>query len=192
MSDAEATDDELVGLVARGDKAAFARIVARHQPRLVALVARSLGSRAAAEDIVQEVFTRAWVKAPLWQVRDPGEGEPRRASYAAWLSRIAVNLSIDQVRKVRPTTLDAVEEPADPALPADAAIIARERAARVKTAIAALPERQRMAIGLTYDAEMSNADGAVAMGVTVGAFELLLVRARRTLRQSLRQSLGDE
>lgn len=182
MSDAEATDDELVGLVARGDKRAFARIVARHQPRLVALVARSLGSRAAAEDIVQEVFTRAWVKAPLWQVREPG-----RPGYAAWLSRIAVNLSIDQVRKVRPTTLDAVVEPADPALPADAAIVARERAARVKAAIADLPERQRIAIGLTYDAEMSNADGAAAMGVSVGAFELLLVRARRALRQSLRE-----
>ena len=190
MSEAEATDDELVGLVARGDKAAFARIVARHQSRLVALVARSLGSRAAAEDIVQEVFTRAWVKAPLWQVRE--HGIPTRASYAAWLSRVAVNLSIDQVRKVRPTTLESVEEPMDPALPADAAIIARERAARVKAAIADLPERQRIAIGLTYDAEMSNADGAAAMGVSVGAFELLLVRARRTLRQSLRQNPGDE
>ena len=191
MSDAEATDDELVGLVARGDKAAFARLVARHQSRLVSLVARSLGSRAAAEDVVQEVFTRAWVKAPLWQVREPSQGQSR-ASYAAWLSRVAVNLSIDQVRKVRPTTLDAIEEPADPAMPADAAIIARERAARVKAAIAELPDRQRMAIGLTYDAEMSNADGASAMGVSVGAFELLLVRARRTLRQSLRQGSDDE
>ena len=187
MSDAEATDDELVALVARGDKPAFARLVSRHQARLVALVARSLGSRAAAEDIVQEVFTKAWVKAPLWQVRDPG-----RAGYAAWLSRVAVNLSIDQMRKVRPTTLDAVDEPPDPALPADAAIIARERAARVEAAIAGLPERQRMAIGLTYDAELSNADGAAAMGVSVGAFELLLVRARRTLRQSLRESSDDE
>ena len=61
-----------------------------------------------------------------------------------------------------------------------------ERAARINAAIAALPERQRLAISLTYDAEMSNADGAVAMGVSVGAFELLLVRARRVLRQSLR------
>ena len=190
MSDAEATDDELVGRVATGDRAAFTRLVARHQPRLVALIARALGSRAAAEDIVQEVFTRAWVKAPLWQVREPSGAS--RPSYAAWLTRVAVNLSIDQVRKVRPTTLDAVAEPVDPALPADAAMIARERAARVTAAIAALPERQRLAIGLTYDVEMSNAAGAAAMGVSVGAFELLLVRARRTLRQSLRQGLGDD
>ena len=181
MSEAEATDDELVGLVARGDRAAFARLVARHRTRLLALIARSLGSRAAAEDVVQEVFTRAWVKAPTWEVREPG-----RASYAAWLSRVAVNLAIDQSRKVRPAALDAIEEPEDPALPADAAMIARERAARLKAAVAALPERQRLAIGLTYDSELSNADGAAAMGVSVGAFELLLVRARRALRLSLR------
>lgn len=181
MSDGEATDDELVELVAKGDRAAFARLVARHRGRLLALTARSLGSRAAAEDVVQEVFTRAWVKAPAWQVREPG-----RASYAAWLSRVAVNLAIDQSRKLRPTTLEAIEEPEDPAPSPDAAIIARERAARIKAAIAALPERQRLAIGLTYDAELSNAEGAASMGISVGAFELLLVRARRALRLSLR------
>ena len=186
MSDAEVTDDELVGLVARGDRAAFTRLVGRHRSRLLALITRSLGSRAAAEDIVQETFTRAWVKAPLWQARETGRGEASRASYAAWLSRVAVNLAIDQTRKVRPMTLDTIEEPMDPAMPADAAIIAAERAARIKTAIAALPERQRLAIGLTYDAEMSNIDGAAAMGISVGAFELLLVRARRALRHSLR------
>ena len=185
MSETEATDDELVGLVARGDRVAFTRLVGRHRSRLLALTTRSLGNRAAAEDIVQETFTRAWIKAPLWQVREPGRGEPSHASYAAWLTRVAVNLSIDQTRKVRPTTLDAIEEPQDPAMLADATIIARERAARIKAAIAALPERQRLAISLTYDAEMSNADGAAAMSVSVGAFELLLVRARRALRRSL-------
>ena len=180
MSEAEESDDELVGLVARGDRAAFARLVARHRSRLVALTARSLG-RAAAEDVVQEVFTRAWVKAPTWRVREPG-----RPSYAAWLTRVAVNLAIDQTRKARTTTLDSIEEPEDPAAPADAAMIARERAVRIKAAIAALPERQRLAIGLTYDAELSNAEGADAMGISVGAFELLLVRARRALRLALR------
>ncbi len=181
MTDAEEADDELVGLVARGDRAAFTRLVTRHRSRLVALVTRSLGSRAAAEDIVQEVFTRAWIKAPLWQVREPG-----RASYAAWLSRVAVNLAIDQSRKARSVGLDSIDEPEDPAVPPDAAIIARERAGRIKTAIAALPERQRLAIALTYDSELTNADGASAMGVSVGAFELLLVRARRALRTALR------
>ena len=176
----EASDDELVNLTAKGDKAAFTRLVARHRARILALITRTLRDRAAAEDVVQDVFTRAWVKAPLWQSRESG-----RASYAAWLSRVAVNLAIDQTRKARPLALEGIDEPADPAPGQDAAMIARERNQKLRAAIAELPERQRVALSLTYDAELSNAEGAAAMNTSIGAFELLLVRGRRALRQSL-------
>ena len=183
---AEATDEELVGRSARGDKAAFALVVARHQRRLLALAMRSVGSRAAAEDIVQEVFTRAWVKAPDWQARQ-GPG----ASYAAWLSRVAVNLCIDGARRHRTTSLDGVPDRPDPAAGADDMMERQERAARVRDAVARLPDRQRQAISLCYDGELSNAEGAAAMKTTVGAFELLLVRARRTLRLALSDGSED-
>lgn len=177
---AEATDDELVGRAGRGDKAAFGQLVSRHHRRLMAVAMRSVGSRAAAEDVVQEVFTRAWVKAPGWQSRDGGG-----ASYGAWLSRVAVNLCIDGARRQRTTTLDDVPDMPDPAANADEILERQERAARVRAAIATLPERQRRAISLSYDAELSNIEGAAAMETSVGAYELLLVRARRTLRLSL-------
>ena len=178
----EATDDQLVDAAGRGDRAAFNRLVARHAPRLLALVARVLGTRAAADDVVQEVFIRAWTHAPLW--RPSGTG---RASYAAWLARIGVNLAIDQRRKRRPVApLEAIAEPADPGASPDDVLLARERAALLRAAIAALPERQRVAIGLAYDAELSNLDAAAAMSTSLGAYELLLVRARRALRAALR------
>ena len=177
----EASDDELVKLTATGDRAAFTRLVARHQRRLLALVSRSLGSRAAAEDVVQDVFTRAWVNAPSWQPRETGG-----AGYAAWLSRVAVNLSVDQMRRRRSVQLDDVEDPVDLAPSAEGLLVAQENARRVRAAVARLSERQRTAVALTYDAELSNAEGAAAMGISVGAFELLLVRARKALRLSLR------
>ena len=160
MTAPEETDDELVRLIAGGDKRAFTRLVARHRTRLLALTTRISGSRAAAEDIVQEVVTRAWIRAPEWRASNPG-----RASYAAWLSRVAVNLAIDQARKVRPAHIDDVDEPADGTVPADVAMIAEERLARLRAAVSALPERQRLALSLTYDAELSNAEGAAAMAV---------------------------
>ena len=176
----EPSDDELVGRTASGDRVAFTQLVNRHQRRLIALVTRSLGNRAAAEDIVQDTFTRAWINAATWQTRAPG-----RASYAAWLSRVAINLAIDQSRKARPVPLEGIAEPVDPRLGTDETIVARERIQRVKAATAALPERQRIALSLTYDAELSNIEGAAAMETSVGAFELLLVRARRALRLAL-------
>jgi RNA polymerase sigma-70 factor (ECF subfamily) len=176
----EASDDELVAKTASGDKIAFTQLVARHRRRLLALVARMLGDRAAAEDIVQDVFTRAWTNAATWRSQD---GE--RASYASWLSRVAVNRAIDQTRRKRPQPLDGLPEPPDPTAAPDVVMIERERAFRVREAIAGLPERQRLALGLTYDAELSNAEGAAAMQTSVGAFELLLVRARKSLRLAL-------
>ena len=178
----EATDDDLVAAAGRGDALAFSQLVARHAPRLIALAARVLGERAAAEDVVQEVFVRAWTHAPIWR-----RAGTERASYAAWLARVGVNLAIDQRRRRRPTApLEAVAEPPDPGIAPDAALVDRERLAGLRAAIAALPERQRAAIALAYDAELSNAAAATAMEISVGAYELLLVRARRTLRATLK------
>jgi RNA polymerase sigma-70 factor, ECF subfamily len=177
---AEEADDQLVGRAARGDKAAFAQLVARHQRRLLSLASRLAGSRVMAEDIVQDVFTRAWIKAPSWQARSAHGG-----SYAAWLSRIAVNLCIDSHRRRRPSDPDAIEDLLDTGANAEEMLLRQELATRVSAAVAALPERQRIAIGLFYDGELSNAEGAAAMEISVGAFELLLVRARRALRLAM-------
>jgi RNA polymerase sigma-70 factor (ECF subfamily) len=171
------TDDALVLQIARGDRLAFARLVERHGARLMALAVRIVGSRAVAEEIVQEAFTRAWIHAPNWKQK----GEVGRA-FAAWLSRVTTNLAIDQVRKPRTSAIEDAPEPADPAIHAVDGLIAREKLARLKTALAGLPPRQRAAVALTYDQGLSNIEGAAALQTSVGAFELLLVRARRALR----------
>ena len=186
----EAPDDELVGRCAGGDRVAFTLLVERHRRRLIAQVSRTLGSRGRAsgggmaEDIVQEVFVRAWTHAPMWQRREGASGGGN--SYAAWLSRVAGNLAIDGLRRATHAAIDDIAEPLDPAPGAEEAMAAAERAALLRAAVAALPERQRQAVALTYDADLSNAEGAAAMGTSVGAFELLLVRARKTLRNAMR------
>jgi RNA polymerase sigma-70 factor (ECF subfamily) len=173
----EDSDDELVARVARGDGAAFTRLVARHRRKLLAMTTRILGSYAQAEDVVQDVFTRAWVRAPLWR--------PRGGSFGSWLARVATNLAIDQTRKIAPLPLDAAAEPQDEAPRADIRLIEKEDERRLAAALAGLPARQRAAVALTYDQGLSNAEGAAALEISVGAFELLLVRARRALRQAM-------
>jgi RNA polymerase sigma-70 factor (ECF subfamily) len=172
----------LVLRVARGDRLAFARLVERHGTRLMALAVRITGNRALAEEIVQETFTRAWTHAPGWQhTSSQHKGEPARA-FSGWLSRVATNLAIDQLRKPRSLPIEDAPEPMDPAADAVDALITREKLSRLQAALAALPPRQRAAIALTYDQGLSNIEGAAALETSVGAFELLLVRARRALR----------
>jgi RNA polymerase sigma-70 factor (ECF subfamily) len=182
--DGEDTDESLYAQVARGDRAAFARLVGRHRGRLGAVVMRMTGQAAAAEDIVQEAFVRAWVQAPVWR----GQQDGGTARFATWLTRIALNLAIDRSRRVVPMALDAIAEPEAGDPNGEVLLLQRERAALLARAVAALPDRQRAAITLTYDDEMPNAEAAAALGTTVGAFELLLVRARRTLRLALQDA----
>jgi RNA polymerase sigma-70 factor (ECF subfamily) len=173
----EPSDDDLAGLAARGDKAAFTEIAGRYRRRLILMAARIAG-RAAAEDVVQETLTRAWIHAPSWKNT---RGDPH--SYAGWLFRVAMNLAMDQIRRGRVAVdIDCAVDMPDPAADAETILIRRERMARLKDAMAHLPQRQRMAISLTYDAGISNKEAADVMGISAGAFELLLVRARRTLR----------
>jgi RNA polymerase sigma-70 factor (ECF subfamily) len=127
------------------------------------------------------------VKAPGWVA--PSQGGS--AQFTTWLSRIAINLAIDRLRRRPELPLDGAPEPLDPARSAEDALLAREQDGRLRRGIAALPERQRAAIALTYDQGLSNADGAAALGTSTGAFELLLVRARRALRDAM-ASRGDE
>jgi RNA polymerase sigma-70 factor (ECF subfamily) len=174
------TDDALVLQVAHGDRLAFARLVERHGPRLTALAMRIAGNRAIAEEIVQETFTRAWVAAPNWQQK----GETARA-FSAWLTRVASNLAIDHLRKPRSLPIEDAPEPVDPAADAVDTMITGEKLARLKAALAGLPPRQRAAIALVYDQGLSNKEGAAALETSVGAFELLLVRARRALRVAM-------
>ena len=182
--DGEEADESLYARVGRGDRAAFARLVGRHRQRLGAVVARMTGQAAAAEDIVQETFVRAWVQAPGW--RDRQEGGTAR--FSTWLTRIALNLAIDRARRVAPLPLDAIPEPESGQPDSEAHLLQRERAALLARAVAALPDWQRAAITLTYDDDLPNAEAAAVLGTTVGAFELLLVRARRALRQALQDA----
>jgi RNA polymerase sigma-70 factor (ECF subfamily) len=174
-------DDRLLVRVASGDQAALAGIIDRHGRGLRLFASRLLGSAADAEDLVQDVFVAAWKHAARF---DPAKG---RAS--TWLYRIAANRCIDMRRRRSFRAfigLDAMpDEPADEEPAADARVGARQELAVVRGGLAALPERQRMALLLRAVADMDVPDIAQVMGTSIGSAEQLLVRGRRALREHM-------
>lgn len=139
---------------------------------------RMLGSKAAAEDTVQETFLRLWRHAAKWK--------PQGAKFETWLYRVAMNLCLDQLRKAkREAPEDAAPERADGADRQDQKIFAAERRFAIDEALEKLPERQRLAITLCHYQELSNIEAAEIMGISVEALESLLARGRRALRTSL-------
>jgi RNA polymerase sigma-70 factor, ECF subfamily len=173
-------DDRLLNGIAAGDRTAFAQLMQRHLNRVYSLALRVTGSKADAEDAAQEAFTRAWRKAESWR---PGE-----AKFSTWLYRVTMNLCIDARRKPRAEQLDPDLPLADATPGAEAVLIAGEQEARVRAAMAALPERQREAMSLCYTLGLSNAEAAATMEISVKAYESLLVRAKKDIRARLEGS----
>jgi RNA polymerase sigma-70 factor (ECF subfamily) len=177
----ERSDEELMAAIGRGDQRAFAGLVERHSRRAAALAARITLNRSDAEEVVQEAFMRVWVKAPNWRPQDQAGG----AQFGTWFHRILVNLSIDRRRKPANEELEKAGEVADEAPSALDAVEGGETSKRVAAAVAELPERQRAALALCHFEGKTNIEAAAALGITVGAVESLLVRARRALKESL-------
>lgn len=170
-------DDALMHRVAARDAAAFRLLVDRHAERPWRVAWRMLGDGAEAEDVAQEAVLRLWRSASEWRGGGPG--------VAAWLTRVATNLSLDRLRKRARMSDGAVPERADDAPLADFLIEQEQDRAGVMRALATLPERQRAAIVLTYYEDLPNADAAAMLDMNIKAFESLLLRARRALRDML-------
>jgi len=182
---APAADDDgrLLEACAAGDGVAFRALMSRHLGVVVAAARRVTTSQAEAEDVAQETFLRLWNGA--CDVTVPPGG------LRAWLRRVAVNLAIDHLRRMKRlgVTDDVPEQP----VAADQldGLAAADRASRVEAALAGLPERQRVAIGLFHFEELSQREVADAMAISEDALESLLARGRRRLRRLLEADIAE-
>jgi RNA polymerase sigma-70 factor (ECF subfamily) len=175
------------------DEAAFEVLVQRHRRELHVHCYRMLGSFDAAEDLVQEVFLRAW------RQRAGFEG---RSTLRAWLYRIATNACLDALRRAarrpvaagRPSIsqmpwLDPypdrlLEEIAPHAAEPDAAVVAKETIELTfLAAIQLLPPRQRAVLIARDVLGWPATETATLMAASVAAVNSALQRARATLHQ---------
>lgn len=171
--------------MAAGREAALARLIGQFGRGLTLFATRYLGDPGAADEVVQDVFLKAW--------REAARYDPARGAVSTWLYRIAANLCVDRLRRARlrrfltggPSAADLSEVLPDPAAGAETTLAARQALVRTRRALLALPERQRMAILLTVVAELDTAAAAAAMGTSRGSVEQLLVRARRALKAEI-------
>jgi RNA polymerase sigma factor (sigma-70 family) len=179
-------DAALVAQIAARDPAALRKAIALYAGALNRIAYRMCGDAHEAEDIVQESMLRLWDNAPRLAVRHPvGGADAAALRLSGWLKRVVTNLAIDRLRQARRLSGEDVPDNQDEAPLADAVIEAGERDQSARTLIAALPERQRAAIILTYYEELSNAEAAEALDMNIKAFESLLLRARTALRKAL-------
>jgi RNA polymerase sigma factor (sigma-70 family) len=171
------SDDQLVALFRAGHDEAFGTIHDRYRVRLFAYSRQMLGgSRPDAEDVLQDVFLRAY---------DALRVDGRPVMLRAWLYRVAHNRCIDQLRRPTPAPEDVYDlnrgVEADPLAEAER----REDLRRLIADVRALPEQQRSALLMREMEGLSYNELADALDVTVPAIKSLLVRARVGLVEAI-------
>jgi RNA polymerase sigma-70 factor, ECF subfamily len=171
------SDDELMGLAARGDREAYGSLVRRHEQRLRAFCARWCGSAALGDELAQECFVELW---------------RRRGSYAPqgklkqYLFHIAANRCKNQLRAQR-REQDALGEPEPRESERTSERLAiQQRSARLQQGLDRLPEPQREAVLLRYSAELDYAEIAGLLGAPEPTIRSRVFQGLIKLRRLLR------
>jgi RNA polymerase sigma-70 factor (ECF subfamily) len=179
-------EEALVAAFLVGDDEAFGELVRRHERLVLALVRRYARTPEDAADLAQRTFLRAFEAARRVLGRERRSAVPFRR----WLIRIAVNLAKNHLRDARRHPVTSLEAlgPAEARDPSAAdAILAEERAARMRAAVLRLPRRQREVLTLRIDGELPFAEIAEALGTTENAAKVTFHHAARRLRALLEE-----
>jgi RNA polymerase sigma-70 factor (ECF subfamily) len=175
-------DEDAIRRVAQGDTSALAELYDRHARGVYSLALRIVEDQAEAEDVVQEVFSQAWTQA--------SRHDTSRGAVGAWLMMIARSRAIDRIRSRRARPDSAVADDRafqtlpDPGLPQDLALLVKEQAERLRTALATLPLLQRVALELAYFEGLTQSEIAERLEQPLGTVKTRMRLALLKLREA--------
>lgn len=185
-------DLKWVNLAWAGDQAAFAALMKKYHQPLYFHVLRMVHYRDLVEDLLQEIFAKAFDNIHSFN--------PAYA-FSTWLYRIATNHTIDHLRKKRLRTMSLDEpiqtkdgemklEVANDTDETDAGIVYKQRAKIIREAIDLLPPRYREVIQMRHMEEKSYQEIAEMLQLPLGTVKAHIFRARELLYKYLKDREG--
>ena len=177
-------DDQIAALLTRiaaQDRAAFKTIYTAAASKLMGVLLRILGNRAEAEDALQEVFTKVWLRANRFDA-EKGRG-------MTWLIAIARNLAIDRLRSRHDTVDDeaAMAAVADTTPRAETRMIALGEVQRINDCFATLEPDRAEALRGAYLTGLSYIDLAARHSVPLNTMRTWLRRSLARLKECMEQ-----
>jgi RNA polymerase sigma-70 factor, ECF subfamily len=169
-----------------GEGDAFAELYRRHYEAVRRACARRLSNSHEADEVAQATFVRAYERIAQCA------GDRR---FGPWVHVIARSLCMDAFRakarvepREEPLAGGHDHRPNEP----EESLLHQERSAQLRQALASLPDRQRRAVIARDWEELRPGEIADRLGLSVGAVDSLLLRARRRLALAYRLVAGDE
>ena len=178
-------DEITLARAQKGERVAWAALVAHHQGAVFALISRILGRRrgsAAHQDLAQETFLRVFRALPTFDRQGP-------ARLSTWILTIASRLAISELRR-RPVEYLLPVDVADPAVPDDGGAARRVLARALEKAMGELAAPYRAAFVLRELHDLSHEEIARALDIPIGTVKSRLSRARQGLASVLRDLEG--
>ncbi|MHB9036013.1 MAG: RNA polymerase sigma factor [Armatimonadota bacterium] len=163
----------------RGDESAFAALFERNRTRVLNTAYHFLGDKDAAQDVAQEVFVKIYTSPKTYRPD---------AALSTWLYRITANACLDHLRKQKrhkAMSEEISESVLDPSASPQSRVESEDLVREVRSALATLPENQRMAVVLQRYEGLSYQQVADVLKISVSAVESLLFRAKNSLRAKL-------
>ena len=186
-------DDELIARTQAGDTEAFTPIVQKYQQKIYNLIYRRVRNHETAEDLCQEVFLKAWRALPKFQ---------GKSAFYSWLYQIAINYSIDFLRKqnrqvtfaAEDISLNTEEGSQIPQMqPSPHEILEQEELKHIiQKAARQLPPGQHEVFRLRYEEELSIKEIAAQLDKSEGTIKAHLHHAHNKLRKTLYLYLQNE
>ena len=179
-------DAEVIRRIRTGDRAAFLEFYDRYAPLLLSVAARILSDRREAEDVLQDVFTQIWHKSSGY--------DAALGTLSSWAVTLTRNKAIDRIRSstrrrrlMEEIAISAEQTGEASVASANELLHGRERAQRIRAALAGLPVEQRQVIELAFFAGLSQSEIAARLEQPLGTVK---ARIRRGMLK-LREQLGD-
>jgi len=168
----------LIAVAQEHDRPAFAVLFKHYAPRLKAFLMRSGLASNMAEELAQETMLTVWRKASYF--------DPDRASVATWIFTIARNIRIDGHRKESHRNAMLLEFDGETEVPStEATLLASEREAKVRTALATLSDEQALVVKLSFFNDKPHAEIARELGIPLGTVKSRVRLAMTKLRALL-------
>jgi RNA polymerase sigma-70 factor, ECF subfamily len=178
------SDTALIDAIAGGDRRAMRLLYARHNVRVYRFARRLGADRAAAEDIVSEVFLAVWRKAGGFQ---------GRSQFSTWLLGVTRNKTFQYVRRPRETLGDAASEMVvDDADTPDLALEKKQTGAMLLEALKHVSPAHREVIDLVYYHSKTIDEVARILNIPLNTVKTRMFNARRRLAQALLQAGHDK
>jgi RNA polymerase sigma-70 factor (ECF subfamily) len=180
--DSDLGDDALLRGIREGSHEAFSSLVRRHAKRFYNVAYRIVQQRDDAEDVVQAAFLKLWERPDLWDPR-------KHTKFTTWFYTVVTNLCLDHAKRKKPASLPEEFDLADERPDQEDVLQQRQEHEWLDREILGLPERQQLALNLCFYEGLSNQEAADIMGVNLKALQSLIMRAKTTLKDRLKDTL---